>query len=142
MQLVVGGAYSGKRALIREKESTFELFSAYNEQALKEWTSFLTSSTPVVVEGWEIWVYQQITQGKSLETIKSYFFNEIDKICAQEKVLEHSIYFIMLEMGRGIVPILEKDRHLRDLCGWILQYSTKKADNVYYCWHGLTQKLK
>ncbi|MBM7602990.1 adenosylcobinamide kinase/adenosylcobinamide-phosphate guanylyltransferase [Metabacillus crassostreae] len=142
MQLVVGGAYSGKRKTVKNSGENLIWHSAYNEDPFDTWQKSCQTSSIVVMEGWEKWVEEQLILGKTIDEVRSFFIDEIEKLCEAEKSSQFSFYFIMLEMGRGIVPMLEKNRNIRDVCGWILQYAANKAEEVYYCWHGLSQKIK
>lgn len=142
MQLVVGGAYSGKRKIVKQSCENIILHSAYNGDEFSKWQTSLKQNSTFIMEGWENWVEEQLISGKSIDEVKSFFIEEIDKLCEVEKSLQFPFYFIMLEMGRGIVPMLEKNRNIRDVCGWILQYAANKAEEVYYCWHGLARKIK
>lgn len=142
MQLVVGGAYSGKRKIVKQRCENIIWHSSYNGDEISTWQFSLKQNSAFVIEGWEKWVEEQLTNGTSIEEVKSYFIEEIDKLAEAEHTFQIPFYFIMLEMGRGIVPMLEKNRNIRDVCGWILQYAANKAEEVYYCWHGLAQKIK
>jgi adenosylcobinamide kinase / adenosylcobinamide-phosphate guanylyltransferase len=142
LQLVVGGAYSGKRKLIREQYQEITWHSAYDNHLLRNWRNPYHSSTIFVLEGWEIWIKEELSSQPSLDEVRDYFFKLIDEICECEKLNGKPIIFIMLEMGRGIVPITAEERNIRDVAGWVLQYAASKAITVQYCWHGLVKTIK
>jgi adenosylcobinamide kinase/adenosylcobinamide-phosphate guanylyltransferase len=142
LQLVVGGAYSGKRNIIRKQYDDLTWHSAYDKRPIMNWKSSFHSSSAIVLEGWEEWIKHELETYADLEKVKTIFFNIIDEFSELEKKYDKKIILIMLEMGRGIVPLNEEDRNLRDISGWILQYATKKAETVQYCWHGLYKTIK
>jgi adenosylcobinamide kinase/adenosylcobinamide-phosphate guanylyltransferase len=142
LQLVVGGAYSGKRNVVRDQYDEITLYSAYNEELLTNWRAAYHSSTILVLEGWEEWIKSELCQDKPLEDVRTFFFERIDEICEVENSYDKPVILIMLEMGRGIVPLKEEERTLRDIAGWVLQYAANKADSVQYCWHGLVKPIK
>lgn len=141
VQLVVGGSYSGKRKLVREKYDTLTWHSAYTQSKIEDGEKAIKTNSVVVFEGWEEWIKAELLHS-SLDDVKTLFIKRIDEICEVEKSYHKTAILIMLEMGRGIVPLHREDRDLRDIAGWLLQYATNKADTVHYCWHGLVQQLK
>src|SRR5699024_8315908 len=52
------------------------------------------------------------------------------------------LYVIGSDVGKGIVPIDEDERHFRDLVGWCFQDVAKKADRMDIVWYGLHKQLK
>jgi adenosylcobinamide kinase/adenosylcobinamide-phosphate guanylyltransferase len=142
LQLVVGGAYSGKRKLIREQYQEITWHSAYDDHMLRNWRNLYHSSAILVLEGWEIWIKEALSSQLTLDEARNYFFELIDEICECEKLNGKPIIFIMLEMGRGIVPMTAEERNIRDVAGWVLQHAASKAKTVQYCWHGLVKTIK
>lgn len=116
--------------------------SAYRQDQLEHWQQNSHEQSILVLEGWEQWIQQMWLDKGKLDEVKDYFENEISKICEIEKQTNIQVIFIMLEMGRGIVPMNKDDRAWRDLSGWILQYAAQHAEKVDYCWHGLSKSLK
>ncbi|WP_299088567.1 bifunctional adenosylcobinamide kinase/adenosylcobinamide-phosphate guanylyltransferase [uncultured Metabacillus sp.] len=139
---MVGGAYSGKRKLIRDHYDEITWHSAYQYDLLLDWKIKFRSSSMLVLEGWEVWIKNELKLYSTLDDAKDHFYELIDEICELEKRYEKSVIFIILEMGRGIVPLNEEDRNIRDIAGWVLQYAASKADSVQYCWHGLVKTIK
>ncbi len=139
---MVGGAYSGKRNIVKQSCDKLVWHSAYNGDDFVAYKKSLQPNSTIILEGWEKWVEEQLTNGKTIDEVRSYFIEEIDQLCEIENTSPFHFYFIMLEMGRGIVPMLEKNRNIRDVCGWLLQYASSKAEEVYYCWHGLAKRIK
>ena len=130
MHVIIGGAYSGKRQFVREQYASFQLISAYEGQSMNE----EVRGNIAVYEGFEVWISELIKAGQSnqeiVEQLREWFHTR------QEVVL------IMLEIGRGIVPINEHDRRLRDVIGWVQQEAVKQADEVTSIWHGLAKRMK
>lgn len=135
MYVIIGGAYSGKR---KHVVNTYEYSiwkSAYEGVKVEEiFTN--TADEIVVLEGFEIWISHLIKSGKSDEEIL-YFFGEGFK-----KSPNKSLILIMLEVGKGIVPVNKEDRRLRDVMGWIQQEAVSNAEVVTSVWHGLTRVMK
>ncbi|WP_173917236.1 bifunctional adenosylcobinamide kinase/adenosylcobinamide-phosphate guanylyltransferase [Halobacillus sp. Marseille-Q1614] len=143
MQLVVGGAYAGKRKWVREKFYDAQWFSAYDNQPLAQWEQiYENSSSSIVIEGWEVWVRQEWEKVKELEPVRKHFESIIADMKIIEKQRKQPIVLIMLEVGRGIVPVDKDERAWRDLCGWVLQNAAALSEEVHYCWHGLSRQLK
>lgn len=143
MQLVVGGAYSGKRKWVKEKFPDSPWISAYENAQLTNWKqTYESGSSPLITEGWEEWIRQEWDKSGELDVVTEYFEAIIDEMQRVEEQRKQSIVMIMLEMGRGVVPIDKDERAWRDLSGWVLQSAAARAESVHYCWHGLSRKLK
>lgn len=142
MLLVVGGAFSGKRKIVKERLNHCHWISAYNNDPWESWSEKWEDGTNLVLEGWEKWIEKEMDSGKSLEEVVIIFQTFIKTVTREEPCRNTKLVFIMLEMGRGIVPITKKDRELRDASGWILQEAAKQADEVLYVWHGLAKQIK
>lgn len=139
---MVGGAYSGKRSIVRQRFSTVTLHSAYDQAIFTNWKYKIKPNSVLVFDGWEKWIKEKLATSANLDEVRLFFIDQIDQICQTEQVDGTTIILIMLEMGRGIVPLDEIDRNVRDIAGWLLQYATKKAETVDYCWHGLSKTIK
>ncbi|MBD3107734.1 bifunctional adenosylcobinamide kinase/adenosylcobinamide-phosphate guanylyltransferase [Bacillus sp. AGMB 02131] len=132
MHVVIGGAYSGKRQFVRENWESFQLISAYEK---KHWDESVTEAV-IAYEGFEVWVEELLDNGKSNDEIINWFkqwLNDLDN---------RNVILIMLEIGKGIVPIEEKNRRLRDIVGWIQQEAVRQADKATSIWHGLAKTMK
>ena len=142
MQLVIGGAFAGKRKIVREKYERCSWTSAYMGDSLFDWKMKWENDTTLVVEGWEKWISNELTNGKSMNDIRRDCSHLLQGFDLEEKKRNMPIVLVMLEVGRGIVPIQKKDRMLRDLMGWIAQDAVKMSDEVVYVWNGLSKRLK
>lgn len=149
MQLIIGGAYAGKRKVARERFDGNRLswLCSYEGDSLWNWHSFWLEDSVLVLEGFENWLMDEIRaaaddRGSAADRIRSSFNEFFHTLMLEEEHRGQSVCLIMLEMGRGIVPVEEEDRLLRDLNGWIQQDAATLSDDVYYVWHGLAKKLK
>lgn len=136
MHVIIGGAYSGKRQFVKKQISSAQWISAYDDKIISEEMITVENGT-IVLEGFEIWIAHYIQSGKSNLEICALFDHYFDLLTAK-----CDVYIIMLEVGRGVVPIEVESRRLRDIMGWIQQSAVKKAEKATYMWHGLSQRLK
>jgi len=142
MWLVVGGAYAGKRRIVKERKKDAYWVSAYHQD---KWKNFLGDEflqSEIVFEGWEEWIKEELEYGRGMEEIRLHISQFFDSLIQQEEQGWLSPTLIMLEMGRGIVPLEKENRMWRDLAGWILQDAAKKSSEVTYVWNGLAQTMK
>ncbi|WP_404441900.1 bifunctional adenosylcobinamide kinase/adenosylcobinamide-phosphate guanylyltransferase [Sutcliffiella horikoshii] len=143
MQLIIGGAFSGKRSTVRALHSEeLSWVSAYDERSLNDWKLQWESDTSLVLEGWEKWIMKALLSEQNDDTIRQFFYLFFSELKEEEQKRGEEIILIMLELGRGIVPIDKQERRLRDIAGWVSQDAAKLADEVYYVWHGLNEQLK
>jgi len=136
MHVIIGGAYSGKRQFVKNQISSAQWISAYDDKFISEEILTVENGT-IVLEGFEMWIVQYIQSGKSDQEICALFEQYFDLLIAK-----YDVYLIMLEIGRGIVPMEAESRRLRDIMGWIQQSAVKRAETATYMWHGLSQRMK
>ncbi|GGX82511.1 hypothetical protein GCM10007160_07390 [Litchfieldella qijiaojingensis] len=141
MQLFIGGAYAGKRAAVRQRFDSPRWHSAYDGKSLDAWRSAVEEGRSLVLEGWELWLEAELACEPDNDRIRSRMCDELEAIRALEDALGPRIVLIMLEMGRGIVPMDADDRRLRDLAGWLAQDAATHCEQVWYVWHGLARPL-
>jgi adenosylcobinamide kinase / adenosylcobinamide-phosphate guanylyltransferase len=148
MQLVTGGAFSGKRRIVKElyKENPQELswLSSYNDEILDNWADVWQPGTALILEGWENWLREDIRcgEGSQMDRLRRKYHKHLTDLMREEERNGGKACLIMLEMGKGIVPAESEDRALRDLHGWLQQDAAKLSSEVYYVWHGLSRRLK
>jgi adenosylcobinamide kinase/adenosylcobinamide-phosphate guanylyltransferase len=142
MQLIIGGAFAGKRDIVRKKHKELSWVSSYHNDLLSDWNQKWRGGTTLVVEGWEKWIKGQLKQEAEDAVIRAEFGRLFQCFLEEERLRSDEIVLIMLEVGRGIVPIEEDERRFRDLAGWILQDAAKMAEEVQYVWHGMSKRLK
>ena len=142
MQLVIGGAFSGKRRLVKKNQGPFSWVSAYEGDVVGNWESKRLADTTLVMEGWEKWISTELKVSESNDEIRHRFKTLLQILHEVEKRRDHKLVLIMLELGKGIVPMDKEDRRLRDLAGWIAQDAAEISDEVHYMWNGLSKKIK
>jgi adenosylcobinamide kinase/adenosylcobinamide-phosphate guanylyltransferase len=143
MHLIIGGAFAGKRKIVRKQfQGILCWYSAYDGKDISGWNSCWDKGATLVLEGWEKWIEACILQEQEDEFIRKKFDEILLNVEKAEKERGTETVLVMLEMGRGIVPMEHKDRRLRDIAGWVLQDAASRAGEVYYVWHGLAQRLK
>lgn len=142
MQLVLGGAFAGKRKVVKEKHQVYSWVSSYNGEIVWDWELKWTNDTTLVLEGWENWISQELKQYKSNDEIRRKFRDLLHSLLDEEKKRNNQIILIMLDMGKGIVPLEKNERRLRDIAGWIAQDAAKLSEQVEYVWNGLSKNLK
>lgn len=141
MLLILGGAFSGKRKYVRVRIPSHSLLSAYENHNWDHWKEQWKGDTDLVVEGWEQWVEEQLKSGKEGQEVVAFFYEFMDQLIEKEKQSGKKVAFIMLEVGKGIVPMSKMERDLRDMVGWITQHAAKKAEEVIYIWHGQVKRI-
>lgn len=134
MHLIIGGACSGKRAYVKSRWPHAAWITAYSGNHLLDWKK--ADDGPLVLEGFEQWMEKEdLTDLKAIRTQYRGLLNELLQR-KQETII------IMLEVGKGIVPVSENERHLRDVIGWIQQDAAAICTDVHCVWHGLVKKVK
>jgi adenosylcobinamide kinase / adenosylcobinamide-phosphate guanylyltransferase len=142
MQLVIGGAFSGKRKVVKETNGACSWVSAYQGDRIDDWETHWRHGTTLVFEGWEKWIAAELTTSQNNDDIRSVYKALFQTLFEEEKKRNNNIVLIFLEMGKGIVPLQKKDRRLRDIAGWIAQDAVQLSDQVVYVWNGLSRSLK
>ncbi|GGK32479.1 hypothetical protein GCM10010965_26740 [Caldalkalibacillus thermarum] len=149
MYCIVGGAFSGKRAFVRSCTQGQKLswVSAYQGHDWRDWPNRWSEKTVLVMEGFEVWIKQALDQQQNPKHILDSFhalFSQLQEEEARRRLDDNqsAVYLIMLEMGRGIVPLSPEERSWRDLSGWVAQSGSAASEHVYILWHGLAQQLK
>ncbi|HZH58069.1 MAG TPA: bifunctional adenosylcobinamide kinase/adenosylcobinamide-phosphate guanylyltransferase [Metabacillus sp.] len=142
MQLILGGAFTGKRKVVKEKHQAYSWVSSYNGEIVWDWETKWANDTTLVLEGWENWISQELKHHKSNDEIREKFRVLFHHLIEEEKKRNNPIILIMLDMGKGIVPFEKDERRLRDIAGWITQDAAKLSEQVEYIWNGLSKKLK
>ncbi|MCM3595717.1 bifunctional adenosylcobinamide kinase/adenosylcobinamide-phosphate guanylyltransferase [Metabacillus idriensis] len=135
MHLIIGGAFSGKRAFVKSKWHDASWISAYDGYQMLQWKEDNSSKAPLVLEGFEQWIMEDNNDAFKIRENWRIYLKELAE-------LEREVIMIMLETGKGIVPISEKERRTRDLLGWIQQDAAALCKDVYHIWHGLAKKIK
>ncbi|QOR39474.1 adenosylcobinamide kinase [Billgrantia diversa] len=141
MQLFIGGTCAGKRSIVRQRFDTAVWHSAYIGCALKKWPSSAASTRCLVMEGWEHWLAARLADEPDDDGLRQAMAIELDALHAWEARSGGEVVLVMLEMGRGIVPLSAEKRRLRDLNGWLAQDAAARCERVWYVWNGLLKQL-
>ncbi|WP_409295071.1 bifunctional adenosylcobinamide kinase/adenosylcobinamide-phosphate guanylyltransferase [Peribacillus sp. SCS-26] len=140
MQLVIGGAYSGKRKFLRSTGEEFNLVSAYMGHSMEDALNHPGCQGSLAVEGFEVWIKDRLLGNEG--DIRQEFVQYYQSLLELERDTGITVFLLMVEMGRGIVPVDSMDRKWRDYAGWVQQDAAKASEGVYYVWHGLAQRIK
>lgn len=144
MQVIIGGAYSGKRKIVKGQFDGFGLtwLSSYEEMMIDSWKDRWQQDTHLILEGWENWLREDVRTSDSLNTLRERYNEMFREMLDGEASRKKQVILIMLEVGKGIVPKEVEDRRLRDLAGWIQQDAILLSEEVHYVWHGLSRRIK
>lgn len=105
MQLVIGGAFSGKRKIVKETNVLCSWVSAYQGDRLEDWETHWLHGTTLVIEGWEKWIADELTTSENNDDIRSVYKVLFQTLLEEEQRRKSKIVLIILEMGKGIVPL-------------------------------------
>ena len=140
MQLFIGGACAGKRDAVRQRFDAPRWHSAYVGSRLETWPAF-GEARCLVLEGWECWIGQRLAEEPDDDRLRQAMARELDALRAWEAEQDGEAVLILLEMGRGIVPLGLENRRLRDLNGWLAQDAAARCERAWYVWNGLVKSL-
>lgn len=126
MRVFIGGAFNGKREYVRK------LLKAQGRDGIQWIEGRLPSpgKEPVVIAAIERWLAE-------CKLSEEQVINQVMEI-----VRSRDVVFILTDIGRGIVPVEEEQRELRDVCGRLYQRLLAEADEVTRIWYGIAQLLK
>lgn len=142
MQLVIGGAFSGKRKIVKGRIRTYSWVSAYEGDIVEDWETKWVEGTTLVIEGFEQWIASRLKKNEVNDDIRKEFNALFHTLIEEEENRNSNIVLIMLDIGKGIVPIEKDVRRLRDIAGWIGQDAAHLSDRVDYVWNGLSKRIK
>lgn len=129
MHIVFGGAFNGKREFVKGRLTGEPV--AWIEAAMPEHVSSFT-----VVAGVEIWIRQQLDQGKT----EAEMMTEIQTALLLNK--NNRQVWILTDINRGVVPLDPIERKQRDVVGRLYQFLFKEAASITRIWYGIPEKLK
>ncbi len=89
----------------------------------------------VVIKNLEKWLVTQNLEAD--EMIVAHLLTQL-------KTLEENctLFIIVTDMGRGVVPMEKQARLLRDTCGRLYQALFTEAEQVVRIWYGIGEHLK
>lgn len=130
MHVFIGGAYNGKTDYV------MKLLAGQNVELVD---GTLPNGAPtcdvLVIKNIEQWlVTQDLEDDEPL----------VKTILTRLKTLEEkcSLYIIVTDMGRGVVPMDKQSRLLRDTCGRLYQALFAEAEQVVRIWYGIGEQIK
>ncbi|MDN4493262.1 bifunctional adenosylcobinamide kinase/adenosylcobinamide-phosphate guanylyltransferase [Ureibacillus aquaedulcis] len=135
MQIVIGGAYNGKRKFVKDRLAN-QLSGNYYffEGIIPNETKFYKEDV-IIIGDFEKIILQKIHLDE--EAIAEEIFNNLYRLNQQVQVI-----CICTDIGRGIVPLLKEERKLRDACGRLYQKLFSESESVVRVWYGIPQVLK
>ncbi|WML27017.1 bifunctional adenosylcobinamide kinase/adenosylcobinamide-phosphate guanylyltransferase [Neobacillus sp. OS1-33] len=144
MHFIIGGAFNGKRAWVKNYYKVFEhnhWISAYETQTIpKELNTF--DQDLLVIEGVEIWL-KNLSASMGADKCRVLWANCLDNWLTWEKAaLQRQLVVIGTDITKGIVPIEAENRLWRDITGWAYQDTAAKSEKVDVIWYGLNQTIK
>ncbi len=129
MHVFIGGAHSGKTAYAQK------VVEGQDAVWLEAVPLTVQQAPVVVIDRLEDWL---VTQDLSDEDAV------VAQLMTQVRALNEAstVYLVVADVGRGIVPMDKKLRQLRDVCGRFYQQLFAEADSVTRIWYGLAEVLK
>jgi len=130
MHVFIGGAYNGKTdyvmTLLEDQEAV--LVDGYLPESIPE-------CDVLVIKGLEKWLVTQ-----NLEEDEALVNAMLTRLQALEE--NRTLYIIVTDMGRGVVPMEKQARLLRDTCGRLYQALFAEAEHVVRIWYGIAEEIK
>lgn len=144
MHFIIGGAFNGKRAWVK---------NAYNMYENKKWVSaYDNDQLPinliqfahdvVILEGVEKWL-KQLSVTIDANKCREIWSNCLENWLTWEQArVDRQLVMIGTDISKGIVPLEAENRRWRDVTGWVYQDITAKSEKVDVIWYGLNQTIK
>lgn len=130
MHVFIGGAYNGKTAYVTQMLA---------EQQVAVMDGVLADVVPncdaLLIKNLEQWLLTQ-----NLEDDEKLIQQVLKRLQTFEETC--SLYIIVTDMGRGVVPMEKQARLLRDTCGRLYQALFAEAQRVERIWYGIAERIK
>jgi len=130
MHVFIGGAYNGKTAYVTQMLA---------EQQVAVMDGVLADVVPdcdaLLIKNLEQWLLSQ-----NLEDDEKLIQQVLKRLQTFEETC--SLYIIVTDMGRGVVPMEKQARLLRDTCGRLYQALFAEAQHVERIWYGIAERIK
>ncbi|WP_409369681.1 bifunctional adenosylcobinamide kinase/adenosylcobinamide-phosphate guanylyltransferase [Lysinibacillus sp. 38-6] len=130
MHVFIGGAYNGKTAYVTQMLA---------EQQVAVMDGVLADVVPncdaLLIKNLEQWLLTQ-----NLEDDDKLIQQVLKRLQTFEETC--SLYIIVTDMGRGVVPMEKQARLLRDTCGRLYQALFAEAQRVERIWYGIAERIK
>lgn len=125
MQVIIGGAYNGKTAYVKQQLQGQQAIWYDGEIPLT------ADADCIVLTGLD----QLVMQGTDELVVAQAIYARIGQLDAQ-------VICICTDIGRGIVPMDKEQRFMRDALGRLYQLLMQEASAVTRIWYGLAETLK
>lgn len=142
MLCIIGGACSGRRALVAERYPQAVWHRLEPGEPPAGWAGRATSGGVLVVTGWAEWLKALLAATADDEAVRSAWRAQLSALDEREREAQGEALLILDEMGCGIVPMAAEARRLRDLNGWLAQEVASRSRAVWQVRHGLCKQLK
>jgi adenosylcobinamide kinase / adenosylcobinamide-phosphate guanylyltransferase len=144
VHFIIGGAFNGKRAWVKNTYSVYEnkhWVSSYDNHPLpKNLINF--DQDVIILEGVEIWL-KYLSKKYDANQCREILNNCLENWLTWEKAaLRRQLIVIGTDITKGIVPMEVENRLWRDVTGWAYQDIAAKSEKVDVIWYGLNQKIK
>jgi adenosylcobinamide kinase / adenosylcobinamide-phosphate guanylyltransferase len=144
MHFIIGGAFNGKRAWVKNTYSGYKnkhWVSAYDNHSIPI-NLIEFEGDVVILEGVEIWL-KDLTAKYDVNRSREIWANCLEKWLSWElEELHRKLIIIGTDITKGIVPIDAENRQWRDVTGWAFQDTAAKSEQVDVLWYGLNQTIK
>ena len=130
MKLIIGGAFQGKRAFVKNRYGI-------SDSEILDGGSALVESLPSIgsefkaIDHYHLLVRNELHSG--LDPVECF-----DKIVSDRP----DLVLISDEVGNVVVPIEREERDFREALGRVLSIAARKSDEVYRIFCGLGQRMK
>lgn len=135
MQVIIGGAYNGKRKFVKEKLLNNSSMNIHFFEGEIPRNNMFSKEDIVVIGNFEKIILQNVHLDEEL--IAEEVFNLIKQLNQQAQLI-----CICTDIGRGVVPLLKEERKLRDTCGRLYQKLFSESESIIRVWYGIPQVLK
>lgn len=142
MQLFIGGACAGKRDVVKARFPSAVWWRLSPGQRLHEVTHIMQPNVPFVLHGVFEWLAAVLHADMSSDASRALWRGDLQSLATAAQTHGVTLVIIMNELGRGIVPMAQDQRRLRDLSGWFSQDAAAQSQQVWHVRHGLVQALK
>ncbi len=141
MQCFIGGACSGRRALVAERFPAARWHRLAEGEGVMTRHDGLVPGVPQVITGWGDWLAAALAEGDD-DGVRASWRAMLDALAEAQRAAGGEVVLILDEMGRGIVPMAPEARRLRDLNGWLAQEAAARSEAVWYVRHGLARRIR
>lgn len=144
MHFIIGGAFNGKRAWVKNTYNGFEhlhWLSAYENHSLPINVIDIDQNV-LILEGVEIWL-KDLTLENDADQCRAIWNLCLEKWLSWEQAeLYRQLIVIGTDITKGIVPVEVENRLWRDITGWAYQDIAAKSVKVDVIWYGLNHTIK